>query len=131
MFDVLYNQSKPNQTDLFDPDMGPKQVHTALDQSGPGSNGNERVLHAPLISGIGASSSDAILCLSQDTPFDGILTLCMGYNPRILNPTNKVIVVIVNQGQDYKITSMLLAIKNEPFKVTCFCFMFFFPFIQN
>ena len=42
---------------------------TTLDQSGPGSNGNEGLLHIPQSSKTEASPSDAVCCHTQETSF--------------------------------------------------------------
>ena len=39
-----------------------------MDQSGPGSNGNERVLYTIQSSRIGTTALDAVYCHTQDTP---------------------------------------------------------------
>ena len=51
---------------------------TTQDQSGPGSNGNERVLYITQSSRIGASPSYAVQCHTQDTHWGGSLTPLRG-----------------------------------------------------
>ena len=45
-------------------------------QSGPGNNGNERVLHIPQISDTKFSPSDALDCYNQDWLFKWHMNLC-------------------------------------------------------
>ena len=61
--------------------MEPEQILTLWCLSGPGSNGNEGLLHTPKGFKIGASPSDAINCHTQDTHFG------RGYSQHILSPT--------------------------------------------
>ena len=65
---------------------------TILGQSGPGSNGNERLLHTPQISRTGASSSDNVSYHTQDTHFWGgwVLPFYRGYSQHTLSPADRV-----------------------------------------
>ena len=63
--------------------------NTTLDQSGPGSNGNEGVLNAPKIFRIGMSPSDVVSNHSWDSSIRGrVLTHRRKYSQCILSPAN-------------------------------------------
>ena len=68
---------------------------TTLSQSGPGSNGNEGVLHIPQSSRTGASPSDAIECHTEDTssiwPINGTLTGTTTPGQSGLEPYHKIV----------------------------------------
>ena len=57
---LMCHKTKPNLTGT-----------TTVSQSGPGSNGNEVVLYIPQIFRTSASSSNAVLCHTQNISFLG------------------------------------------------------------
>ena len=57
-------------------------------QSGPGSNGNENILHTPHIYRPGWSSSGIVSYYTKDSPW-GILPIHRGYRQRIINDLNR------------------------------------------
>ena len=61
---------------LFDPSIGPLSGATTPDQSGPGSDGNKRVLRIPQSSSIAGTSPSDCLVSYQDTRWVGVLPLC-------------------------------------------------------
>ena len=64
-----------------------------LDQSGPGSNGNERVRHIPRSSITGAYPSDALKCHTRTPIFfgGGVLLLCKEYSRCIPSPADRTV----------------------------------------
>ena len=64
-------------------------MRPTLDLSKFGSKGNEEVLHTPQLSRTGGSTSDAVLCYTQDTFRRRLLLFGRGYSQCILSPTDR------------------------------------------